>query len=90
MVLSFILSVPLTVLSAAKAMSLPKTVVPLPVISLDRLSPRLNVPAFVTEPVISAKFEDKVPFSVIDTFCPIVALFITSPVIEVEPVPETF
>ena len=89
-VLSFKLRVPVTVLSSESDISVPKIVVPAPAISLDRLSPRLNVPSFVIEPVIFARFEVRLPLFAIVTFCPIEAEFVTSPEIIVEPLPVTF
>ena len=90
MVLSFIFKVPETVLSSESEISLPRIVVPFPAISLDRLSPRLNVPSFVTVPVIFTRLEVKLPVLETVTFCPIEAEFVTSPEIIVEPLPVTF
>ena len=81
---------PATVLSSESEISLPRIVVPFPAISLDRLSPRLNVPSFVTVPIISARLEVKLPVLATVTFCPIEAEFVTSPKIVVEPAPVIF
>ena len=89
-VLSFMFKVPETVLSSESDISEPKIVVPAPAISLDRLSPRLKVPSFVTVPVIFARLELKLPVLETVTFCPIEAEFVTSPEIIVEPLPVTF